>query len=79
MPDAPGVKVVTVPAREGWLLKLTVDSLQAEPTVESVTGPGVLMRLTKRVSVAWAICAAVVPGGRVLRSYCRNAVLPLPT
>jgi hypothetical protein len=69
MPDAPGVKVVMAVPMVGWLLKLTVDSLHAEPTVESVMGPGVLMRLTKRVSEALEICAAVVPPGSDERSY----------
>jgi hypothetical protein len=79
MPDAPGVKVVTVAPSVGCVAKVTADSDQAEPTVESVTAPGVLIRLTKRVSEALEICAAVVPAGSDERSYCRKAVLPLPT
>jgi hypothetical protein len=71
MPDAPGVKVVMVAPRVGCVAKVTVDSDHAEPTVESVTAPGVLMRLTNSVSEALEICAAVVPVGSDERSYYR--------
>jgi hypothetical protein len=78
-PAAEAMKMPVVAPTEGAEEEVTEDSLQEEVAGESVTDPAVLTRLTKTVSVACEIWLAVVPAGTVLRSNCKNDVLPLPT
>jgi hypothetical protein len=73
MPVGVGLKV----GCESAVMEVSLQA--AEVTGERETEPAALTRLTKTVSVARAIWLEMVPAGSVVRSNCRNAVLPLPT
>jgi hypothetical protein len=64
---------------DGMVAYVTVDSDQAPVISETFTEPVVFTRFRKSVTLAEAICEAVMPAGRPERSNWMSAVSSLPT